>query len=102
MSFLETETHRKIQSFPIEAKNTDKFFNAVQETHNGENWPVVYLLDNKEDKLLYIGESTCKKQVFDLQFSEKLDSAYFGKQVLHILIDKAEMRQRTAASLPSA
>ena len=32
-----------------------------------------------------------KKQVFDQQFSEKLDSADFGKQVLHILIDKAVM-----------
>ena len=36
----------------------------------------------------------CKKQVFDQQFSEKLDSADFGKLVLHIVIDKAVMRQR--------
>ena len=53
----------------------------------------------------YVGSTLtekCKKQVFDLQFSEKLDSAYFGKQVLHILIYRAEMRQRAAASLPGA
>ncbi len=41
----------------------------------------------------------CKKQVFDQQFSEKLISADFGKLVLHIVIDKAVMRQRAAASL---
>ena len=44
----------------------------------------------------------CKKQVFDQQFSEKLVSADFGKQLLHILIDKAVMRQRAAASLLGA
>ena len=44
----------------------------------------------------------CKKQVFDQQFSEKLDSADFGKLVLHIVIDKAVMRQRAAASLLGA
>ena len=44
----------------------------------------------------------CKKQVFDQQFSEKLVSADFGKQFLHILIDKAVMRQRAAASLLGA
>ena len=41
----------------------------------------------------------CKKQVFDQQFSEKLISADFGKLVLHIVIDKAVMQQRAAASL---
>ena len=46
--------------------------------------------------------SVCKKQVFDQQFSEKLVSADFGKQLLHILIDKAVMRQRAAASLLGA
>jgi hypothetical protein len=46
--------------------------------------------------------SFCKKQVFDQQFSEKLVSADFGKQLLHILIDKAVMRQRAAASLLGA
>ena len=46
--------------------------------------------------------SRCKKQVFDQQFSEKLVSADFGKQLLHILIDKAVMRQRAAASLLGA
>ena len=45
---------------------------------------------------------SCKKQVFDQQFSEKLDSADFGKLVLHIVIDKAVMRQRAAASLLGA
>ena len=44
----------------------------------------------------------CKKQVFDQQFSEKIVSADFGKQLLHILIDKAVMRQRAAASLLGA
>ena len=44
----------------------------------------------------------CKKQVFDQQFSEKLDSADFGKLVLHIVIDKAVMRQRAAVSLLGA
>ena len=44
----------------------------------------------------------CKKQVFDQQFSEKLDSADFGKLVLHVVIDKAVMRQRAAASLLGA
>ena len=44
----------------------------------------------------------CKKQVFDQQFSEKLDSADFEKLVLHIVIDKAVMRQRAAASLLGA
>ena len=47
-------------------------------------------------------EFKCKKQVFDQQFSEKLDSADFGKLVLHIVIDKAVMRQRAAASLLGA
>ena len=46
--------------------------------------------------------SICKKQVFDQQFSEKLISADFGKLVLHIVIDKAVMRQRAAASLLGA
>ena len=46
--------------------------------------------------------SGCKKQVFDQQFSEKLDSADFGKLVLHIVIDQAVMRQRAAASLLGA
>ncbi|MDY5042522.1 MAG: hypothetical protein SPF15_00745 [Candidatus Cryptobacteroides sp.] len=49
-----------------------------------------------------IEKKTCKKQVFDQQFSEKLDSADFGKLVLHIVIDKAVMRQRAAASLLGA
>ena len=44
----------------------------------------------------------CKKQVFDQQFSEKLISADFGKLVLHVVIDKAVMRQRAAASLLGA
>ena len=48
------------------------------------------------------GGGLCKKQVFDQQFSEKLDSADFGKLVLHIVIDKAVMRQRAAASLLGA
>lgn len=39
------------------------------------------------------GSTVCKKQVFDQQFSEKLVSADFGKQLLHILIDKAVMRK---------
>ena len=47
-------------------------------------------------------EIDCKKQVFDQQFSENLDSADFGKLVLHIVIDKAVMRQRAAASLLGA
>ena len=47
-------------------------------------------------------QTICKKQVFDQQFSEKLVSADFGKQLLHILIDKAVMRQRAAASLLGA
>ena len=47
-------------------------------------------------KAHYIFVVDCKKQVFDQQFSEKLDSADFGKLVLHIVIDKAVMRQRAA------
>ena len=47
-------------------------------------------------------EEKCKKQVFDQQFSEKLISADFGKLVLHVVIDKAVMRQRAAASLLGA
>ena len=50
----------------------------------------------------WFGEGSCKKQVFDQQFSEKLISADFGKLVLHIVIDKAVMRQRAAASLLGA
>ena len=53
-------------------------------------------------KRKYREEDECKKQVFDQQFSEKLDSADFGKLVLHIVIDKAVMRQRAAASLLGA
>ena len=41
-------------------------------------------------------------QLFDQQFSEKLISADFGKLVLHVVIDKAVMRQRAAASLLGA
>ena len=48
------------------------------------------------------GENLCKKQVFYQQFSEKIISADFGKLVLHIVIDKAVMRQRAAASLLGA
>ena len=47
-------------------------------------------------------DTYCKKQVFDQQFSEKLISADFGKLVLHVVIDKAVMRQRAAASLLGA
>ena len=50
----------------------------------------------------YLRKHTCKKQVFDQQFSEKLISADFGKLVLHVVIDKAVMRQRAAASLLGA
>ena len=62
---------------------------------------------NSHDTIISILEKdwkifTCKKQVFDQQFSEKLVSADFGKQLLHILIDKAVMRQRAAASLLGA
>ena len=53
-------------------------------------------------KVREVSGSGCKKQVFDQQFSEKLVSADFGKQLLHILIDKAVMRQRAAASLLGA
>ena len=51
---------------------------------------------------LQVWKNQCKKQVFDQQFSEKLISADFGKLVLHIVIDKAVMRQRAAASLLGA
>ena len=60
---------------------------------------------NTNDKHLIRQEwffTKCKKQVFDQQFSENLDSADFGKLVLHIVIDKAVMRQRAAASLLGA
>ena len=57
---------------------------------------------HKGCKEFVIPKSNCKKQVFDQQFSEKLDSADFGKLVLHIVIDKAVMRQRAAASLLGA
>ena len=52
--------------------------------------------------MVYLLLPGCKKQVFDQQFSEKLISADFGKLVLHIVIDKAVMRQRAAASLLGA
>ena len=55
-----------------------------------------------KDESFVILRGKCKKQVFDQQFSEKLVSADFGKQLLHILIDKAVMRQRAAASLLGA
>ena len=61
--------------------------------------------DNKGSKdkmILFIVLAVCKKQVFDQQFSEKLISADFGKLVLHVVIDKAVMRQRAAASLLGA
>ena len=58
----------------------------------------VYLHMESKGKVPHL----CKKQVFDQQFSEKLVSADFGKQLLHILIDKAVMRQRAAASLLGA
>ena len=54
-----------------------------------------------DDRLVRL-YTRCKKQVFDQQFSEKLDSADFGKLILHIVIDKAVMRQRAAASLLGA
>ena len=54
------------------------------------------------NKSMTMKDLRCKKQVFDQQFSEKLDSADFGKLVLHIVIDKAVMRQRAAASLLGA
>ena len=54
------------------------------------------------DSVIFKGDDNCKKQVFDQQFSEKLDSADFGKLVLHVVIDKAVMRQRAAASLLGA
>ena len=57
---------------------------------------------NQDDLFREDPEYSCKKQVFDQQFSEKLDSADFGKLVLHIVIDKAVMRQRAAASLLGA
>ena len=62
------------------------------------------ILRNVETKVVVnlVGITLCKKQVFDQQFSEKLVSADFGKQFLHILIDKAVMRQRAAASLLGA
>ena len=56
----------------------------------------------RTDNFLSIITIACKKQVFDQQFSEKLISADFGKLVLHIVIDKAVMRQRAAASLLGA
>ena len=59
-------------------------------------------LRGREAEDLYADYIECKKQVFDQQFSEKLDSADFGKLVLHIVIDKAVMRQRAAASLLGA
>ena len=58
----------------------------------------VTLLGHQQVKYRHI----CKKQVFDQQFSEKLISADFGKLVLHVVIDKAVMRQRAAASLLGA
>ena len=54
------------------------------------------------DTTIKAKKKCCKKQVFDQQFSEKLDPADFGKLVLHIVIDKAVMRQRAAASLLGA
>ena len=66
-----------------------------------------FLFHRHEHDVIYTYEralckAICKKQVFDQQFSEKLVSADFGKQLLHILIDKAVMRQRAAASLLGA
>ena len=62
-------------------------------------YPAVFLLHNPHLLKYNLSTLGCKKQVFDQQFSEKLDSADFGKLILHILIDKAVMRQRAAASL---
>ena len=63
---------------------------------------IVSFLSFHGAKIINIPAKICKKQVFDQQFSEKLDSADFGKLVLHIVIDKAVMRQRAAASLLGA
>ena len=63
---------------------------------------ICWYLNQWGSRLLHGLGKECKKQVFDQQFSEKLVSADFGKQLLHILIDKAVMRQRAAASLLGA
>ncbi len=70
MSFLQSETHRKIESFAIDAKDPTKFINDVQEYPNGENWPVVYILDNSKKKLLYVGESTSATRRMKEHFSK--------------------------------
>ena len=72
---------------------------------NEQHYNEVLSLASKCKESLCIGTADikdCKKQVFDQQFSEKLISADFGKLVLHIVIDKAVMRQRAAASLLGA
>ena len=80
-----------------EATHEDSYFVYDDGKHNARDFfTTLYQLSEKYE------QDSCKKQVFDQQFSEKLVSADFGKQLLHILIDKAVMRQRAAASLLGA
>ena len=73
-----------------------KVIDILERDEDVTNTPRNYTKEERQEII------RCKKQVFDQQFSEKLDSADFGKLVLHIVIDKAVMRQRAAASLLGA
>ena len=73
-----------------------KVIDILERDEDVTNTPRNYTKEERQEII------RCKKQVFDQQFSEKLDSADFGKLVLHSVSDKAVMRQRAAASLLGA
>lgn len=66
MAFTQHQTKRQITRFSINTANITQFYQNVQNTPLGENWPVVYLLHNdnyvptpgSRKKLMYIGETT--------------------------------------------
>ena len=96
---------KPIQHFTPRRKRSNWCWNNIERCRRlidlGEMTPAGLAVLPDHDPKNFVFEE-CKKQVFDQQFSEKLDSADFGKLVLHVVIDKAVMRQRAAASLLGA
>ena len=88
----------KIDEFVQGKQNRESFCYGLERTLD----PLGKITGSTCDKFGVYYSDKCKKQVFDQQFSEKLISADFGKLVLHVVIDKAVMRQRAAASLLGA
>ena len=69
MPFLPSLTKRAIKRFKINSSNLNEFISSVESAPLGENWPVVYLLHNDREKLLYIGESTSASRRMKEHFS---------------------------------